>query len=107
MKITQKQYLKAKAIVTAYEKQFQKTAVMRSFKKDDLTILTNSILIESLTDNIVDENFASNLHDKIEENLKENVRWVNIDDLGCISIAFDTLVEKEHINAVLIALNDV
>jgi hypothetical protein len=110
MKITEKQYLKAKAIVSAYEQQFHKTAVRRSFKKEDLTILERSILIESLTEDVVDEDFASILQDKIEDKLGRHIKWVNLDDLGCISISFgivdDELIESEHINAVLSALND-
>lgn len=110
MKITQKKYLKAKAIVEAYEQQFHKTAVMRSFTEKDLTILSNCIQVESLTDEIVDEGYAYVLQEKIERFLGDSVRWVSLDDMGFISITFGNtrtiFITKKHIDAVLLALND-
>lgn len=108
--ISEKQYKKALLIVEAYRKQLRENAVMRSFTEKDLTILSTSIGIESLTSKIVDEDFASDLQRKIEHFLGDSIRWVSLDDMGYISVTFGIsrieYIEQKHIDAVLSALNN-
>lgn len=108
--ISEKQYKKALSIVEAYRQQLLENVVMRSFTEKDLTILSNSIGVESLTVNIVDEDFAYDLQSKIEFFLGDSVRWVSLDDMGYISVTFGIsrveYIKQKHIDAVLSALND-
>ena len=106
--ISEKQYKKALSIIEAYRKQLRENVVMRSFTEKDLTILSNSIGVESLTLNIVDEEFASDLQRKIEDLLGHSAGWVSLDDMGYISVTFGISrlehIEHKHSDAGLRAL---
>ena len=108
-KISKQQYERAKIIVSAYEAQFSLSVVSRSFTVSDLMVLSGTISIPSLTMSIVDEDYASNLQDKLEEK-GYSIDYVSLDDMGHISVryrgsAYQTISDK-HIEDLLSVLND-
>lgn len=108
-KISKQQYERAKRIVSEYEAQFSLSVVSRSFTIDDLDVLAGTISVPSLTMQVVDEDFAANLQDKLE-NIGYSIDYVSLDDMGHISVryrgsAHKTMTDK-HIEDLLSVLND-
>lgn len=108
-KISKQQYERAKKIVSEYEAQFSLSVVSRSFTIDDLEILTGTISIPSLTIQVVNEDFAATLQDRLEE-IGYSIDYVSLDDMGHISVryrgsAYPTMTDK-HIEDLLSVLND-
>lgn len=67
-------------------KEEQRKLNPKVFTLEDLRVLSPStIQVESLTESIIDELFASNLQDYLEES-GIPVHWVSLDDMGFISI---------------------
>ena len=104
-RITKRQYEKALSIVSAYQDQVKKAAIVRVFTMKDLVVLSGTIQVPSLTDKVVDDDFASSL----EENLYvagHTCKFISLDDMGFISISFfDGSVTDERIQLVLNILN--
>lgn len=108
-KISKQQYERAKKIVLEYEAQFSLSVVSRSFTVDDLDILTGTISIPSLTMQVVNEDFAASLQDKLEEK-GYSIDYISLDDMGHILVrywgsAYQTITDK-HIEDLLSVLND-
>ena len=108
-KISKKQYERAKRIVSEYEAQFSLSVVGRLFTIDDLWVLSGTISIPSLTMNVVDDDFASSLQEKLEEK-GYSIDYVSLDDMGHISVRYrgykyQQMTEK-HIEDLLSVLND-
>ena len=108
-KISKQQYERAKRIVSEYEAQFSLSVVSRSFTIDDLEVLTGTISVPSLTIQVVDEDFAATLQNKLE-NIGYSIDYVSLDDIGHISVryrgsAYQTMTDK-HIEDLLSVLND-
>ncbi len=108
-KISKQQYERAKRIVSEYEAQFSLSVVSRSFTIDDLWVLSGTISIPSLTMNVVDDNFASSLQEKLEDR-GYSIDYVSLDDMGHISVRYrgskyQQMTEK-HIEDLLSVLND-
>ena len=108
-KISKQQYERAKRIVSEYEAQFSLSAVSRSFTVDDLEVLTGTISVPSLTMQVVDEDFAATLQDKLES-IGYSIDYVSLDDMGHISVryrgsAYQIMTDK-HIKDLLSVLND-
>lgn len=102
--VTKKQYDAAKKVVTEYETQNRKH-LQKTFTVADLDIVSYSIGVPCLSEDIVGESFAVDLSNKIEQQ-GVNVDFISLDDFGYISIAFREMELKDlHINAVLNALN--
>lgn len=103
--ISKKQYKKALSIVEAYNKQLRENAVSCCFTLDDLVELSGTIQIPALKEGIVDEDFASNIEEKLYEK-GHTCKFVSLDDMGFISISFfDSKVTDERMLLVLDILN--
>jgi hypothetical protein len=104
-KITKQKYERAKRIVSEYEAQFSLSFVRGSFSLNDLTILTNSITVEKLTEKVFFEDDCYVLEQLLNDKIS-GLRWCNVDDLGYLSIAFDFAnINDELKNTVLECLN--
>lgn len=104
--ITEKQYKKALAIVEAYKKQLRENAVSGCFTLDDLVELSGTIQVPSLKEGIVDEDFASDIEEKLYKK-GHTCKFVSLDDMGFISISFfDSKVTDERMLLVLDILNN-
>lgn len=104
-KITKQQYERAKKIVSKYETQFSLSFIRGSFSLDDLTILTNSIVVEKLPEKVFLEEDCYMLEQLLNDRIN-GLRWCNVDDVGYLSIAFDsTIIDDELKNTVLECLN--
>lgn len=109
-KISKKQYERAKRIVSEYESQFSSSVVIRLFTVEDLIILTGSIGVPSLTLHLVNEDFARNLQNKLEDK-GYSISYVSLDDLGYISVNYSShydypvAITEKHIEDLLSVLN--
>lgn len=104
--ISEKQYKKALAIVEAYKKQLRENAVSGCFTLDDLVELRGTIQVPSLKEGIVDEDFASDIEEKLYQK-GHTCKFVSLDDMGFISISFfDSKVTDERMLLVLDILNN-
>lgn len=104
--ISEKQYKKALAIVKAYKKQLRVNAVSGCFTLDDLVELSGTIQVPSLKEGIVDEDFASDIEEKLYQK-GHTCKFVSLDDMGFISISFfDNKVTDERMLLVLDILNN-
>jgi len=108
-KITKKQYDRAKGIVADYEAQLSLSVVSRSFTVDDLWVLSSTIAVPSLTMDKVDDCYAGEINDKLEEK-GYNIRWVSLDDMGHISVSYygthGVTITDKHIKDLLDILNE-
>jgi hypothetical protein len=104
--ITEKQYKKALSIVEAYRKQLRENAVIGCFTLDDLVELSGTIQIPRLKEGVVDEDFASDIEEKLY--LKGHTcKFVSLEYMGFISISFsDGRVTEERMLLVLDILNN-
>jgi hypothetical protein len=104
--ISEKQYKKALSIVEAYRNQLRKNAVSGCFTLDNLVELRGTIQIPSLKEGIVDEDFASDIEEKLHQK-GHMCKFVSLDDMGFISISFfDSKVTEERKFLVLDILNN-
>jgi hypothetical protein len=108
-KISKQQYERAKRMVSEYETQFSLFVVSRSFTVDDLWILSGTIAIPSLTIEVVDKDFASQLQGKLEDK-GYSIDYVSLCDMGHISVRYrgsryQQMTDK-HIEDLLSVLND-
>lgn len=107
MKISKAEYLKAKSIVAEYERQITKSNLDYHFTEDDLEIVQYSVQVPSLTMDVIDEDFASNIQSGLDER-GFFVDWVSLDDMGYISIKFrNGIITENQILAVLDTLNNI
>ena len=105
-KITKQQYERAKQIVSEYEAQFSLSFVRGSFSLSDLTILTESITVERLTEKVFDESDCYLLEQMIHEKIS-GLEYCNVDDQGYLTISFfrNRAITDKQINTVIECLN--
>ena len=104
--ISEKQYKKALSIVQAYRKQLRENAVSGCFTLSDLVELSGTIQVPSLKEGIVDEDFASDIEEKLYLQ-GHTCKFVSLDYMGFISISFfDSKVTEERKLLVLDILNN-
>ena len=103
-KITMAQYKKAKLIICQWQKENEKTFKKGFFSKNDLTIMSGSITVEKLTEDIFSDDNCAELEQLILEKTPD-LRWCNVDDSGVLSIAFENLIVDKYVDIVLESLN--
>ena len=110
-KISEQQYRRALAVVHEYKSNFHRKLINKIFTIEDLCILTGTISVPYLTMKIVDEDFASNLQDRLERK-GYSIDYVSLDDMGHISAhyrggLYHVTITEKHIEDFLSALNDI
>lgn len=98
------QYNRAKLIISQWQKENEKNFEKGCFSKNDLTIMSGSITVEKLTEDVFSEDYCAKLEQLICEK-SSKLLWCNVDDSGTLSIAFCEMIVDKYVDIVLDALN--
>jgi hypothetical protein len=105
--ISKKRYLKALEVVREYERQLT-SKVNKTFTEQDLNVMSGAIAVPSLTEDIVNEDYAAKIEDGMVQK-GHNIYYVSLNDMGYICVCFYSrypiTIEQYHIDDLLSVLN--